>query len=319
MWSGLRSLGIGEGDEVLLPDYLCESVVTPVEVVGATPRFYRVSRELRFEAAEAMGMATARTRAIVVIHYFGMPGPVRELVRGAGDRKIAVIEDCAHALFSADLGQHGDVAFFSPWKSLPLPDGGLLRTREAVDAGLPRLGSVRVSARSAYRMLPGVESFVGWTPRTWALRSGGFRDRMHREVSGASVVPRLGSALSWTLFQGADAATIRDVRRANYLALLEAALDCPWCLPLFGDLADGVCPLGLALVVERRDQVLDQLLRAGVNARTYWHQLPCGVSRSEHPDAHWLSDRILVLPIHQQLSDGQVGWIIECLRRVRVE
>ena len=70
----------------------------------------------------------------MLIHYLGFPGPVQEVRALCQRRGLALIEDCAHALFSRlgdrSLGTFGDLAIFSPWKSLPLPDGGLLRVND---------------------------------------------------------------------------------------------------------------------------------------------------------------------------------------------
>src|SRR5215212_747563 len=129
--AGLRALGIGAGDEVLLPAYLCESVVTPVVAVRARPVFFPVGKGFDVDLAAIEAAIGPRTRAVVLIHYLGFPGPVEAVREVCRRRGVALIEDCAHALFSRDgdrlLGSFGDLAIFSPWKSLPLPDGGLLR------------------------------------------------------------------------------------------------------------------------------------------------------------------------------------------------
>lgn len=318
--AGLRALGVGPGDEVLLPSYLCESVVTPVEAAGARPVYYPVGRRLDVDASELHLAISPSTRAVVVIHYLGFPGPVQE-VRELCDRLgVALIEDCAHALYSRDgavpIGSEGDLAIFSPWKSLPLPDGGLLRVnRRGLTAAVPeeRPASGRTAARLAYKALGSAEQLLGWSPRLALLERPELRQRMHEQVSAGPVELLAGSELSWRLLQTARVAEVIERRRRNYTRLLDACRQLSWATPIFETLPDGVCPLGLPLVAENRDDWRDLLLRRGVNVRTYWEQLPPSVDSRQFPDAAWLRDRVLVLPVHQGLPSDGVEWLARLL------
>jgi perosamine synthetase len=318
--AGLTALGVGPGDEVLLPAYLCESVVTPVETVGAQPVFFPVSRRFEVDLAALEAAITPKTRAIVLIHYLGFPGPVEEVRALCQRRRLVLIEDCAHALFSrlADrpLGTFGDLAIFSPWKSLPLPDGGLLRVNDAqlrpqVPGQRPPAG--RTLTRLAYRALGAVEQMVGWSPRLALLQRPELRKSMHEQVSAGPVESLAGSTVARRLLRSARAAHVVGRRRRNFARLLDVCHNLPWARPIFDTLPDGVCPLGLPLVAEDRDRWRDTLLRRGVNVRTYWEQLPPAVDSDRFPDAAWLRDRILVLPTHQGLPSDGVEWLARLL------
>lgn len=321
LYSALRLLGIGPGDQVLLPAYLCESVVSPVLAVGARASFFPVGRDLRpdLEALEAaVGPAS---RAVVIIHYLGFPGPIEEVRRICDLRGLVLIEDCAHALFGRKgdrlLGSFGDAAVFSPWKSLPLPDGGVLAVNgsralpEAPTAAPSRYGTV---AKLGYRWLGAVESAIGWTPRLGLLRRSTIRHDLHRRTSGAPVEVRSGSALAWRMLGSARAERVVARRRENYSRLLEVAGELNWAQPIYETLPEGVCPLGFPLVADRRDDWRDQLLRDGINVRTYWEELPAEVDRRRFPNAARLSDSMLVLPVHQELRSRQIDWLARRLR-----
>ena len=180
--AGLTALGVSADDEVLLPAYLCESVVTPVEALGARPVFYPVSRTLGVDGAALDAAIGPRARAVVLIHYLGFPGPVEEVRAKCERRGLALIEDCAHALYSRPgdrpLGSFGDLAIFSPWKSLPLPDGGLLAlNRPVISQRRPAPSAVgaQTARQLAYRALGAVEQAVGWSPRLALLQRPGLR------------------------------------------------------------------------------------------------------------------------------------------------
>jgi perosamine synthetase len=318
--AGLRALGIGAGDEVLLPAYLCESVVTPVQTVGAAPTYFTVGRGLEINVDAVEAAITERTRAIVLIHYLGFPGPV-QAIRDLCDRRgLALIEDCAHALYSRlgdrELGSWGDLAIFSPWKSLPLPDGGQLRiNRTGLSGAMPSAHPAppRVAMRLAYRALGSVEQLVGWSPRTQLLQRPDLRKSMHQQVSTGPVEEVAGSAVAWRLFQAARPAFVVGRRRRHFARLLEACHNLGWARPIFDSLPEGVCPLGLPLVAEDRDHWRDILLSRGVNVRTYWEQLPPTVDTERFPEAAWLRDRMLVLPVHQGLTNEGVEWLARLL------
>jgi dTDP-4-amino-4,6-dideoxygalactose transaminase len=323
LWGALHALGVGLGDEVLLPSYLCESVVSPVVARRATPRFFPVGRGLRPDLAALDAAIGPRTRAIVLIHYFGFPGPVEEVRQLCESRGVALIEDCAHALFGRlgdrPLGTFGAAAIYSPWKSLPLPDGGLLALNRAelrVDGPLAASSRAATVRRVAYRSVGSLETLFGWSPRLALLRRNGLRRALHDRTSGAPVDVRAGAPLSRKMLDAAPADQIVARRRENYRRLLKAAARLSWAEPLFDDLPAGVCPLGLPLVAEERDRRRDELLAHGVNVRTYWEHLPVEVGADRFEAAAWLRDRILVLPVHQGLRSDQVDWLAKKLSAI---
>jgi dTDP-4-amino-4,6-dideoxygalactose transaminase len=321
--AGLQTLGIGARDEVLLPAYLCESVVTPVEAVGATPTFFPVGRRFEVDVPAVESAIGPKTRAVVMIHYLGFPGPVDELRALCQARGLTLIEDCAHALYSREgdrlLGTTGDLAIFSPWKSLPLPDGGLLvANRPGLAPPVPESRPVarKTAARLAYRALGAVEQAIGWSPRSALLQRPGLRRSLHEQVSSGPVEMLAGSAVSRRLLRAASPARVVGRRRRHFARLLDACRDLSWATPIFDELPEGVCPLGLPLVAEERDRWRDALLRNGVNVRTYWEQLPPAVDTDHFPDAGWLRDRILILPVHQGLPIDGVEWLARLLPKL---
>lgn len=121
----LRSLDIGKGDKVLLPGYTCLAVANSVWFSGAQPVFYDIDLDdygPDLKSIKAISEENDNLRAIVVQHTYGiMGGQLEEVIPWARERKLTVIEDCAHALGSRYngrmAGQFGDAAFFSSERS----------------------------------------------------------------------------------------------------------------------------------------------------------------------------------------------------------
>jgi perosamine synthetase len=128
----LRGLKVGLGDEVILPTYVCRSVLEAIIAVGAKPVLCDVGPDWVMTVADAARVITDQTRAIVIPHMYGIFADV-ESFRPLG---LAIVEDCAQAL-DAEWARaiKGDVATlsFHPTKCLTSGEGGMA---VAVDAEL---------------------------------------------------------------------------------------------------------------------------------------------------------------------------------------
>jgi len=135
----LRALGIGPGDEVIVPTYSFIATAEAVSTVGATPVIVDVDPDTALITAEIVERAlTPRTRCVIPVHLFGRPVEMDPLLALCHERGIAVVEDAcqAHgALYDGrPVGSLGDAGCFSfyPTKNLGgWGDGGALVTNDA--------------------------------------------------------------------------------------------------------------------------------------------------------------------------------------------
>jgi dTDP-4-amino-4,6-dideoxygalactose transaminase len=133
MEMALRACGIGPGDEVITPALSFVATANVICRVGAHPVFVDVeldSRNIDFDQVEAA--ITARTRAIMPVHFGGLPVDMDRLYAIANRHKLRVIEDAAHAIGSAwhgrRIGSFGDLVCFSfhPNKNMTTIEGGAI-------------------------------------------------------------------------------------------------------------------------------------------------------------------------------------------------
>lgn len=134
----LKALGIGPGDEVLVPALTFVASGTAIALVGATPVFVDVDPETYNLSPDAMEAAiTARTRGVVVVHNGGYPADMDRVRAIAQARGLRVVEDCAHAHGSQwrgeGVGHLGDFGTFSfqMGKTLTAGEGGCVITDDA--------------------------------------------------------------------------------------------------------------------------------------------------------------------------------------------
>jgi len=130
------ALGIGPGDEVIVPSLTFVATANAVRYVGATPVFADIisSDNLNISPAAINLLITSRTRAIIVVHYAGYPCDMPAILSIAKQNGLFVIEDAAHAVGSElnghKLGAWGDIGCFSFFsnKNMTTGEGGMLTT-----------------------------------------------------------------------------------------------------------------------------------------------------------------------------------------------
>ncbi len=316
LWAALNSMDVGAQCDVLIPSFICDSVLGPVEAVGASPRFYATGPSLEIDAERIRSSVTPNTAAVIVPHYYGVPTALDEIRRLCDQRGLWLIEDCAHALFSfngtAPLGHLGHAAIYSPWKSLPLPDGGILAlhdSRLVRPDPLPQHRPQVLAAHMAYRMLPTLETIVGWSPRLSHLMRGDLRESIQERDRSPDFRRESGSDFSYQMLERTNGELVRARRRENFDRLAKAVASQPYLRSLVPTLSDGVCPLGLPVLCQNREHARRHFLQRGINVRAYWERLPREVTEDEFPDAHKLSREILIMPVHQSLTRSQLNHV----------
>lgn len=113
----LQAMGIGKGDEVILPGYTCIVVSNAIKRLGAKPVYVDVEENLNLDPDMIEDKISPKTQAIVVQHTFGLPVPVKQVKNIINEYDLYLVEDCAHALGgmynNRRLGSYGDVSIFS--------------------------------------------------------------------------------------------------------------------------------------------------------------------------------------------------------------
>ena len=133
----LMVLGIGRGDEVIIPAFTWVATANVVEMVGATPVFVDVHLDTYNIDPNLIKRAiTKKTKAIMPVHLFGLSADMKPILKLAEKYNLKVIEDCACSLGTLYRGKHtgtwGDVGCFSfhPRKVITTGEGGLFITKD---------------------------------------------------------------------------------------------------------------------------------------------------------------------------------------------
>ena len=161
----VRALGIGAGDEVLVPANTYIATVLAITANGATPVFVEPDAYFTLDAGKLEAAITTRTKAILVVHLYGQAAAMDEIVRIANVHGLRLLEDCAQshgARFHGTMtGAFGDAGCFSfyPTKNLgAFGDAGAVVTDDAALAKTLRMLRNYGSEQKYHNQLAGVNS-----------------------------------------------------------------------------------------------------------------------------------------------------------------
>jgi perosamine synthetase len=323
--TAMAALGVGPGDEVLVPAFTWVATANCVEYVGATPMFVDIDlRTFNLDVAKLEDRITPRTKAIIPVHLFGLLADMDPILEMARRHGLAIVEDAACAFDSWYKGRHagvfGDVGCFSfhPRKAITTGEGGMITTQSAEVAAL--CGSLRDhgASRSDFQRHHQQAAFL-----LAEYAHLGFNFRM-TDIQGA-----LGVA------QMRKAAGIMASRRdgaARYDALLA---DVPWLeLPFrHADYVHGfqsyVCLFepehatmaGVATAHERRNALMAALEERGISTRQGTHAAAhaayyarkYGIRPEDYPNAYVAERLTLTLPLYAGMTEEESVRVTETL------
>jgi dTDP-4-amino-4,6-dideoxygalactose transaminase len=295
----LRACGVQAGDEVLLPAFTFVATGSAVSALGAKPVFADIRPETyNLDPAEFARRVTPRTRAIVVVHLYGLPADMDPILAFAKARGLPVIEDNAQAIGASyrgvRTGSLGEAACFSfyPTKNLgACGDAGLVTTNSAELAA--RIRTLRNHGQSGKYL----STEPGWNSRL-------------DEIQAAILRVKLRHLSNWQRARQANA--------AEYTRLLNQI---PGVMP-------PAVPEGFEHVfhqytirIERRDALQQFLSERKIGSAVYYphplHLQPLyaslGHKPGDFPHAERAAQEVLSLPMYPELRKEQIARVVEAI------
>ena len=302
LFLSLKALGIGPGDEVIVPSNTYIATALAVTYAGATPIFvepdistYNIDPD-RIEPA-----ITSKTRAIMPVHLYGQPAQMNPILALANESDLFVIEDAAQAhgalYHGKRVGSFGDAAGFSfyPGKNL---------------GALGDAGAVTTSSTATARTVEMLGNY------------GSFEKYVHVLQGNNSRLDELQAAFLLAKLPYLDAMN-EERRRIAERYLSE--IDNPQVVLPY--VPDGLVPVWhiFAIRLERRDELAAWLAAHGIQTNRHY-PIPMhlqgayrsmGYHEGDFPIAEEISKTELSIPMFYGLSDKQISYVVDCINAFR--
>ncbi len=292
----LLALGIGQGDEVLVPSFTFAATANAVRLAGATPVFVDIDeRTFCMDPASADAAVTERTRAIMPVHLYGHPADMDQLAALATSRNLLVLEDAAQAHAAQwqgrPVGALGDAAAFSfyPTKNMTSGEGGMVTTASAQVARTVRL-----------------------------LRNQGMEKRYHNEIVGFNTrMSDVHAAIGRVQLQKLPAWTTQRQENAAFLTEHLRGVVTPYVDPRAHHVYHQYT---IRVPGHDRDAFVEQLAARGVGSGVYYpvpvHALPSFGLELDLPVTTRVAAEVISLPVHPALTAQDLETIVTAVNDV---
>ncbi len=323
----LAALGIGPGDEVITTPLTFCATANVIVHLGATPVFADVGPDMNIDPAQLRARITPRTKAIMPVHFGGLPCDMDAIRAIAREYDLAVIEDAAHAIGATYGGQpigvvpqgSRDAVVFSFYatKNLTTGEGGMVACADPELADRIRILSLHGISRDAWKRYTAEGSWY------YEVIAPGFKYNM-TDLQAALGLRQLQR------FAGFQADRLRLIERydAHFAAMPEVLI------PPHADQPDMVHAWHLYAVRLDLDQLpidrahfIEELRARNIGASVHFipvHLHPYyrdrfGFRRGDYPVAEAAYDRLVSLPLYPRMTDADVDRVAEAVRGIIAE
>lgn len=280
----LESLHFSHNDVVLLPAYIGindregSGVLDPIRALHLKFAFYRVKRNLTVDLDDlSVQLDDDRIKALLLIHYFGIPQPdLQNIVEMCKERNIFVIEDCAHAFLSTFKGK--------------------------------RLGTYGdIGFYSLHKFLP--------------LHDGGCMVITNNSLDDPAIPPcDCISHDSLALLHRFDYEAIKQTRIENYRHMASQLTGTHGVESLYHNLPEGAVPLNFPVSITHeklnRQQVYHEMVEQNIEPVSLYYRIIPEIDKDRYPESYYVSDHIMNLPIHQDISYHDIDEIASTLKTI---
>jgi perosamine synthetase len=305
----VRGLGIGEGDEVLVPSFTFAASVNAVLYERATPVFVDIEPQTyNLDPAHLESRITPRTRAIMAVDVFGHPAPWDEIQDIASRHGLLVIDDSCEALGAEyrgrKIGQFGTAGAFAfyPNKQITTGEGGVIVTDDERLADL--CASLSNQGREGGTWLS--HARLGYNYRLDEMSAALGCSQMRRledcVTKRAEVARRYTERLS--SISGVRCPVVRPEVRMSWFVYVVT-------------LAEGVDGAGVIAGMERRG-IPARVYFVPMHTQPYLRDLP-GAAACDLPVTESVAGRTLALPFHNNLTEQEMEWVATALEESLAE
>lgn len=325
----LIACGIQPGDEVITSDFTCVAAVNPIEYVGAKPVLVDINLDtFSLDPSKVEEAVTVRTKAIIVVHLFGLSADMDPILQIASKHRLKVIEDAALGLGAFYKGKHvggfGDAAAFSfhPRKMITTGEGGMMVTNDdKIDSEVKILRNYGASIPAWQRHCKGIHvlptyNVLGFNYKMSDVHASLGIAQMQKLPMILEERRRLAerynnglSSLDWM---------ITPVEPSGFIHSYQSYI----CLFNPGDIVHKGQIGSIKRASKKKNELIEQLAQKGIATvagaqaihNTSYYKQKYGFHETDCPNALTAAMLSIALPIYPQLSYDEQVYVIENIK-----
>ena len=316
LYFGIQGLGLRAGDEILLPAYHHGSEVEALLRAGLSIRFYDVDARMAPDPEQLEALIDGSTRALHLTHFLGRPQDAPAWREWCDDRALLLIEDAAQAWLGTidgrPVGSWGDISIFCLYKTLGVPDGGVLAPcpPESAPTGRTPHGVRLLLRRHLAWALNRLPHGAPWGRAPYDPDdydpAGDF------DLGDPSTPVSRATKL---VLERALRGDVAERRRTNHRYLLGALES---LVPEgLRELLPGASPFVFPIASAAKAAMLDHLHVAGIDCLNLWTVPHPSLREADFPIATRFRRTLVGLPVHQDLKRRDLDRIVAEVNRAR--
>lgn len=316
----LEAIGIGPGDEVIVPSYTFTATGEVIRYLGATPVFVDCDiRTFNLRADDFEAAISDQTKAVMPVHFAGLACDMTAINAVAEQHGIAVVDDAAHALptrhngrMIGDCGARATAFSFYANKTMTTGEGGMLVTMDEALADRARKMRLHGISRDVFNRF--TDAKASWR---YDIVAPGFKYNMTDIAAGIG------------LHQLKKVVEFRDARAALCRRYDEQLARLPLLLPAAGGSDDYhsrhlyIVRLSEAAPVER-DKAIEALQARNIGVSVHYtplHQMSywqesCGLQQGAFPNAEVIGESCISLPLFPGMSVKEQDYVVTALSEI---
>ena len=313
----LKAIGVGPGDEVIIPNMTFVATASSVLLTGATPRLVDVDLEdMNISIESIKKNITNKTKAIIPVHFAGKACKIQEIKKISQKNKISIIEDCAHAIGAKvnnkSVGTFGDAGCFSfyPTKNITTIEGGMIITNNK------KLAQYVESARNHGISKNLTNRYSSGKPWDYDIKFPGYNFRLD-EIRSTLGISQLSQIKKFNLnrinaykYYNKEFGKIKGIKTPSYPK------------------KDNVCHLYILKIEKEfgvsRDELFKMLLKNGI--RTSVHYKPLNKFsvfklkakiKNSLKNSEELFNKIISIPFFPDITKKEQNYVIKNIQKIQ--
>jgi len=296
LYVGLKLLGVGEGDEVIVPDFTFIASANSVKLAGATPVFVDVDeRTFNINPESTQKAITRKTKAIMPVHIYGQAADMDRIGKIATEYGLYIVEDAAQGIGVKFNGKHvggfgniGCMSFYAD-KTMTTGEGGMILTDD------DRLAEECILMKNQGR-----------------LRAGAY---LHPNIGYNFRLSDLQAAIGVAQFSKLP--TMIEMKKKNEKLYRDHLIDVRGIEFPYTDPRGHNVPFRISILIDNPEGLQKFLESEGIASRRFFyplHKQPCYNTGGEFPNAEKAYERGLSLPSSVALSEEQIEHVCETVK-----